>query len=150
MLIAYVMACVRDGTLASVMACVRGGLARLPLSIRRGDVISPVERGVLTHLEKSRSFFLILAPAAAKISADRQDRDFVKKTQDKMDTPVAADARCTLEQLATARVPHLGWLALQDHCFTAAETAKRTQKQVCPQISRLSLPCRICATMRPL
>eukprot|EP00964_Phaeocystis_antarctica_P117576 scaffold81392_cov43-Phaeocystis_antarctica.AAC.1 len=42
---------------------------------------------------------------------------------------------------ATARVPHLDWLALPDHCFTAAGTAKRTQKQVCPHAPRSGAKC---------
>ena len=48
-------------------------------------------------------------------------------------------------------MPHLDWLALPDHCFTAAETAKRTQKQVCPHAPRSGAKCcgrNACAEVR--
>ena len=84
-----------------------------------------------------------------KISADRQDRRF--REGNPGEDGHTCGSRCTLEQLATARVPHLDWLALPDHCFTAAETAKRTQKQVCPHAPRSGAKCcgrNACAEVR--
>ena len=73
---------------------------------------------------------VLLRPRRQKYSAGREDRRFCEENPG--EDGHTCGSRCTLEQLATARVPHLDWLALPDHCFTAAKTAKRTQKQALP------------------
>ena len=82
---------------------------------------------------------VLLRPRRPKYSAGREDRRFCEENPG--EDGHTCGSRCTLEQLATARVPHLDWLALPDHCFTAAKTAKRTQKQVCPHAPRSGAKC---------
>ena len=123
--------------------CLRAAAPNQALRGKRGQprlfTLMRQRWGLFFRAPSHKEDIVFLAPAAAKISTDRQDRRY--REENPGEDGHTYDSRCTLEQLATARVPHLGWLALQDHCFTAAETAKRTQKQVCPHAPRSGAKC---------